>query len=94
MEGSFIQTNALHKLHTEKRRQRGYQTVSNCENCNYLTHSSANLVNPDHLTLDAVVLSSCATGALVSWHVHTHHMLISGKKLGKKVALVLRQLRY
>lgn len=64
------------------------------ENCNYLTHSSANLVNPDDLTLDAVVLSSGATGPLVSWHVHTHHMLISGKKLAKKVAFVLTQLPY
>lgn len=56
------------------------------------TLSSANLVNPDDLTLDDVVLRSGATGPLVSRHVHTHHMLISGKKLGKEVTLVLGKL--
>lgn len=58
--------------------------ITNSENCTNVTHSSANLVNPDDLTLDAVVLSACATGPLVSWHVHTHHMLIFGKILGKQ----------
>lgn len=58
--------------------------ITNSENCTNVTHSSANLVNPDDLTPDAVVLSACATGPLVSWHVHTHHMLIFGKILGKR----------
>lgn len=49
-----------------------------------LAQSSANLVNSEDLTLDAVVLNPCTTGPLMSWHVHTHHMLVSGKMLGKK----------
>lgn len=66
--------------------------IRNSESSNNLPLSSANLVNPDDLTLDAVVLRSCATGPLMSWHVHTHHMLISGKKLGKEVILVIGKL--
>lgn len=46
--------------------------------------SSTDLVDAADLTLDAVVLSAGATCPLVSRHVHTHQMTVSGEVLEEK----------